>query len=192
MKQKYGFLKFLRVITIPPVMALLTLSVLFLSERVLFREDFHFLLSILFLTVLPVSAYPLQHVSKKLKEEGREGQRHLAMIMSMIGYVSGIVCSLLLHFSGKLLLIYTTYLLSGTAILIFNKVLSLRASGHACGVAGPISYLCYILGPMALSGIVFLIIVYWSSLSMRRHTVPQLLMGTVIPIAALFISMAII
>ena len=49
-----------------------------------------------------------------------------------------------------------------------------------------------LLGPAALSGLPVLGLVYWASLRMGRHTWPELLLGSVLPLAALFLSIAVL
>ena len=108
--------------------------------------------------------------------------------MAVIGYMGGITVALITSLPDKLKVIYFTYFFSGVLILVFNKLLKIKASGHACGVVGPMEILVYCLGPWALLGMLILSFVYWASLKMERHTVSQLWLGSVIPVVALFIS----
>ncbi len=180
--------KLVRVITVPPIMALMTLSVLYLGNPAMFEGILGYLAAVAFLSVLPVLAYPIQPLVPGFKGKGRDGQRQLAMIMSVLGYILGILSAFCLSTSKELLVIYFTYLFSGVLILLFNKVLKIRASGHACGVAGPIAAISYFLGPKALFGLILLALVYWVSLKMGRHKWSELIWGSLIPVLALFLS----
>ena len=144
------------------------------------------LLSIFFLCVLPILAYPLQKYIPYFKDKGREGQRNLAMIFAMLGYVLGVTANLFLNATETLWLIYVEYLLSGLLIVIFNKVFKLRASAHACGVAGPTVMLAY-LGVYftAIPGMLLYVASFISSIIMKRHTWQQFVGGTFIPMAVL-------
>jgi hypothetical protein len=177
--------KIIRILTVAPIMALMMLIILFINHSELFGGIIHFVLSILFLTILPLLAYPLQPFIKKYKNEGREGQRTLAMLFAVIGYIGGCLCAFLLHAPKSVWVLYLTYLLSGILITLFNKLFHLKASGHACGVAGPFAILVYFGQICGYIGIPVLAAVYWASLHMRRHTLWQLMGGTVIPIVAL-------
>jgi len=46
----------------------------------------------------------------------------------------------------ELLLVFIVYFLSYLALLAFNKVVKFRASGHTCGLVGPITLLIYFVG----------------------------------------------
>lgn len=179
--------KIIRMITLVPIMALVTLIILYRFHSDIFQGVYQYILSIIFLTILPLSAYPLQPFLPNFFEKGREGQRNLAIVMGVLGYLFGIVFTLCYNTTKELLLIYLIYFLSGIGILLFNKVFKIRASGHACGVVGPILILTYFIGRKALISIVVLALVYWSSIKMKRHTVLQLIWGSVIPIFAFII-----
>jgi len=188
---KKGLAMAIRVLTIAPMMALVLLLTLYFARSDVFGTTLNFVLAVIFLVVFPVLAYPLQPVLPKFKTRGREGQRSLALWMAFLGYILGLVCALLLPVSRYLMIIYMTYLLSGVALIVLNKVLGIKASGHACGVAGPIFSMVYFLSPWLLLGFLILPAVYWASLKMGRHTSSELLIGTAIPTYALLISILI-
>ena len=180
--------KSIRVITVAPIMALAAMLILWCRLPEIFGGTENLLFAILFLTVLPISAYPLQPFIPKFKDMGRKGQRSLAIVMAVIGYIFGIVYGLAKRVPDGLLLIFMSYLFSGLLILLFNKGLHIRASGHACGVMGPIAYLYYFIGAAALFGVIIWLAVLWSSLNLRRHKLSDLILGSVLPVLAVVIS----
>lgn len=190
--KKINIEKIIRVITVAPVMAAVALSILFILRPGMFNGIADFVMALVFLTVLPLLAYPVQPLIPYFKDKGREGQRLLAIIMAVAGYIGGIIYALARPVSKELLIVYLVYLFSGILIFILNKVIKIKASGHACGVAGPVSYLVYFLGWYALAGIAVLALVYWASVRMKRHTLKQLIAGSIIPIVALVISILIV
>jgi len=186
-----GLTKIIRIVTVAPVIAFLMLLTLYLRNAPLFGSRIHFLLAVLFLVIFPLLAYPLQPFIKKYKEKGREGQRALAINFAVAGYVGSCLSALALKAPRSVRVIYLTYLLSGVLILLSNKLLHFRASGHACGVAGPCAILVCFGEPAGYWGIPILALAWLSSLSMKRHTAAQLLGGTLIPIAALAIVISV-
>jgi hypothetical protein len=189
---KQHLAKFIRVITVPPVMALMLLIVLYITKAEYFGTTLNLVLAIVFLVVLPVLAYPLQPIIPGFRGKGREGQRNLALWMASLGYICGIMTALFLPVSKYLLIIYLTYLFSGVSLVLLNKVFKVRASGHACGVAGPIFSLIYFLGPWVLFSILILAAVFWASLLMDRHDKSELLIGTTVPTYALLLAFLIV
>lgn len=188
MKEKFDLPKLIRILTLAPVMALVSLTLLYVYRPAMFGGAPHYAMALLFLTVFPLLAYPLQPFLPKFRGAGRRGQRKLAIIMAVVGYILGLLYALFAHMSRELLLVYLGYLLSGALIALFNKTFAIRASGHACGVAGPIAFLYVFFGPRALWGLVVLALVYWASLKMKRHTLAQLLWGSALPVGAVWLS----
>lgn len=180
--------KALRVITIAPVMAFILLTLMYTLHKSYFGSFAAYAFSVLFLVIFPVLAYPMQPLIPAYRDKGREGQRSLAMVMAGIGYCFGIVYAFIAKVPFELMVIYLTYLISGLLVIIFNKVLRIRASGHACGVAGPLFAMFYLLGPASAAGFALLAAIYWASLHMKRHSISELLLGTAIPLAALLVS----
>ncbi len=180
------FYKIIRVLTIPPIMA----SALFIilgSYRIIDVADT--LLGVFFLGILPILAYPMQRFIPYYKDKGREGQRNLAIIFAVAGYIIG--CILAFIFNAPLntvIFIYLDYLISGILIAIFNKLFHLKASGHACGIVGPVAMLCYFgLYIPAAVGALMTIPVFIASIKMKRHTLFQLLCGSAITLLALLL-----
>lgn len=181
-------MKAVRVITVPPVLALAALVLMYCLQPAFFGGMVNLILSIVFICVLPVSGYVLQPLIPAYKNKGREGQRRLAMLTAVAGYLAGNVYAAIAGVPAPLWWVYLTYLLSGVLILVFNKLVRVRASGHACGVAGPVMLVAYAFGPWALAGFALLALVFYVSIKMKRHTMPQLVLGALLSTAATLLS----
>ncbi len=181
---------FIRKITIPPVFATLLLSLVYAFNPTYFGSIWQMFVGLFFLAVLPVLAYPLQRFIPKFKDKGRDGQRTLAMIFSFIGYLAGTCVALVCNVPKKLFIIYLTYLLCGISILISNKLFKFKASGHACGIVGPVFLLAYFKHYISAILSAFIIIpVFISSIKTKRHTSTQLIGGSIIPlVTTLFVT----
>lgn len=180
--------KIIRVLTVAPLMALIAFILIWIFNKDVFIDYTNLILTILFIVAFPLFSYVLQPFIPQFKNEGRKGQRKLAIIMSVIGYVLGLALALILNLSEGTKMIFICYVMAGTLIFVFSKFTPIKASGHACGVAGPIVYLSYFLGPWSLFGLLILVLVYWCSLYMKRHTFRDLIFGTLIPFIAFGIA----
>ena len=108
------------------------------------------------------------------------------MIFSAVGYLLGTLTAFLTGAPAELKILYLEYLLCGIAMLVLNKVFKLKASGHACGIVGPVLMMLYFrMFIPAVAGMFLILPVFVSSLKTKRHTAPQLLGGSLIPLAAL-------
>jgi len=180
--------KIVRILTVAPIQAIILILTLFFAAPQYGITGWQAFFSILFLAVLPALAYPLQRFMPHFKDKGRKGQRDLAIVFSVAGYVCGIIYTLVLQPHRVLAVVYLTYLLSGIAIALFSALTPIKASGHACGIVGPMVTICRYVSWWGLVLLVFYAMAFVSSLQMKRHTWQEFLAGSAIPVAALFIS----
>lgn len=183
------FCKIIRILTVAPLAAAAAVSILYFRGKGFFQNGLHYAISLLTLTVLPLLAYPVSLV--KAKENRRKFQRSLAIVFAVLGYIAGLIFALCTGAPNGEKVLYLTYLLSGLAIALSSFVFKYKSSGHACGIAGPAAILSYYLSPFYIISIILLIPVFIASVQMKRHTVPQLIAGSIIPIVCMFISIGI-
>lgn len=181
--------KVIRVITVPPVMVLILLLVVYRFRTGVYRDIGELLCSILFLMLIPVLAYPIAFAVPKLRAKGREGQRNLAFVMNAAGYLGAVIWGKVRDVSAVLMQVFWTYFLSVCILLVINKVIRLRASGHACSIAGPLILMVYLLDWKVLfpCALVFSLII-WASLRTKRHTPKELLFGSLCALIAFGVS----
>ena len=104
------------------------------------------------------------------------------MIMSTLGYITATASAFILGFGADVTRVFITYLLSGASLLIINKLFHIKASGHACGLAGPMGVIVFYTGPTGLIiGCTVFALMVWSSLRLRSHTASQLIIGAAVP-----------
>lgn len=181
--------KIIRVLTTAPILSLGLFTVLYFAGGV-FASRTEYIVTIALFTLLPLSAYPLQYVLPPFRSRGREGQRTLAMIMANVGYLLSMVYAMVAGIGSSLLTLYLTYLFSGAALLIINKAFGFHASGHACGLCGPVAALVYFTGWLSLLvGAALFALCLWGSLHMGRHTIPQFFAGSAISVVV-FLGLA--
>ena len=182
----------IRVATVPPLMVGGLLLLLFLFRKDHFGSPVNMIVSACLLAVLPLLAYPVSMMVPAIRKKGREGQRSLAMYFSAVGYLAVFVFGLIARVGDGLMHIYAGYLFSVVIILITNKLLHIRVSGHACAVTGPLVYTAYYLGWWGIAvGAVLWGIILWASLTTKRHTVKEFLLGTLTCLLSFGIALAI-
>lgn len=185
--------KFIRIVTVAPIAAIvLILSMTFVVPDA-FDSIFQIILAITLLAIFPLLAYPIErkfHLSKL--SDDREGGRHTAIIFSMVGYSFGAIFAFVFQLPQFQQILYLTYFFSGVLILVANFVLGLRASGHMCGIAGPVSAMIYFGGWIYVWLFVLLVGVVWASLYLKRHKVNELIFGMMISITSLIVAVLLI
>ena len=187
------FYKIVRMITLAPVLAAFSISMIGLFCSDVFPTVWHFVYMMLYLGVLPLLAYPLQSVTPHFKDKGRDGQRTLAMLFAVAGYILCLCTNILASASRGMWIICLEYLLSGVLILVFNKGLHIKLSAHGCGSAGPIFLLLYFgLYVPAVLMAALTVFAYVASVKAKHHTVPQLIGGSVVSVSLLMFLVCVI
>ena len=137
------------------------------------------------LMLIPLLAYPIGAMGPLRGTERRARQRSLAMIFGVIGYVLGLLWALWTDASRLAKILFASYVISTLILLVLNKLLHFRASGHACSTTAPLIFLSWQLGPAWIfPGILVVAAVYAASLRLKRHTFPQLTVGSAISLLA--------
>lgn len=180
--------KTIRIITIAPIIAGIAFLLIWRYNYGVFGSYKSLISCLFFVVLLPILSYPLQKVIPTYKKEGRKGQRDLAIIISMISAAIGLWWATVNEFSNGSKLIISSYLLASIFIYLFSKYTAINASGHACGITGPIIYLLFFIGQWAWLGLLVLIVVYWSSIKMKRHTLDELLYGSFCALIAFILA----
>jgi hypothetical protein len=177
----------LNIVTVPPLVGLLILTGLFLSGSFNFSAGWY-LVSLLLLVITPVSGYGFKNFIPVIRDKGREGERKLAFIMSLAGYTLGTVIAFACGGSRLVIIIFLSYAISVWILALVNIFTDIKASGHACGVSGPLTLLLYVVGWKSLPALLLLPVVFWTRLVSKRHTWPELIAGTVTGILATGLS----
>lgn len=189
--RKSDFALIIRKATLAPILAFAMLLVICFCRADIFQSKLQFVYTILFLTILPMLAYPLQKYIPKFRDQGRDRQRRLAMLFAFLGYLCECLVNAILPVSHELLMIGWTYLLSGIILLAANLLFHIKLSGHAAGACAavllPVWFEIYWA---SIPAIIVLALVYFASIQMRRHTFLQLVGGTMIPILSIAIIYA--
>lgn len=188
MKALHTAAKVMRIITVPPLLALLLITYLYFGAEGYFNSPIEALIVILCIVVCPIIAYPICFIVPALRRGGREKERSMAFITTTIGYFFLFPTILFAGITTSLSVICLTYFLSVIFLLIFNK-LGLRASGHACGVFGPLLVFIYAGGSYMIAPVIILsAMTIWSSLILGRHSLKELLFGASCSTVAFIVS----
>ena len=185
--------KVIRVLTIPPIIISVLLILLFAHNNGVFNSLSELLISVTFFGIVPVLAYPVSHIIPKIREKGRDGQRALAFVFTILGYIFAVIYSLSAPTSNGLKFICVTYLMSALFLVVFNKLLHIKASGHACSTVGPLTLAVYYLGIHALPvSVITALLTAWSSVKLKRHTVSDLFFGAFVCLPGSILSYIIV
>lgn len=183
MKEKIA--KVIRVVTVPPIVILIMLSILFCSFGEEFATAGEFVMVVIFLSFVPSFSYLLAKIRKGTSENTREGQRNMAFILNFGGYLLALIIGKSIGCSEMLMCVLVSFFLAVMVLTFLNKVCKIRASGHACSCVLPYLFLSYWFRDLtALICIIFYVIEFWASIKLKRHTVSEFIAGSIIAFVA--------
>ncbi len=191
------FAKFVRIITVAPVMALLLCLLLYFSVVNCFDISYLLYICIALLCIVPALAYPIErlwHPYQKAHENlsSRMAERELAIKLSVVCY--GLLTLIIFCVSDSIILkqMVLTFFLSVILMFLISKIFKINPSGHLCGVVGPTVFLAYTISPYFLLAFILIGITIWSSLKLKRHTPLEVVVGALIPIISFIIAIIVV
>lgn len=191
------FSKIIRILTISPLMAIILCLSLYFGIHSSFNSVWMLIACIFCLSIFPTSAYVVEKkfgLYQKIDKNCtlREAERKLAICFSFISYFALTIITFLTNQPALLKEMVLTYMFSVSFILIFTMLFKINASGHMCGVVGPILFLSYSISWWLMFLLFFTIFVIYSSLKLNRHTLLELFIGAVIPTVSFVLAILII
>lgn len=177
--------RILSAVTVPSGVALLAVTWIYIRTGPAFGGIIWYLCALAFLVLIPVLPYLIPRMNRAGRAPARDTERRTAIIVGVLSYAAGTAVSWAFDAPLTARTIFTAYFLSGLVLSAVNALFRFKASGHACGVTGPATLLAYYVGlRAALVAASALPLVFWSRLTLRRHTLSQLLAGSVIGICS--------
>lgn len=170
--------KVIGIATIPPLFVLMVVTWLWLKGGIAGFNLQWYLITLGLLAIVPALAYPLSYLIPSIKVQGRDGQRRLAFVLSIIGYIAGVIVGQMLGAPWLIRCLFWGYLFSGSTLALINVLLHYKASGHACGLSGPITFMAVVTGGRLWYLFLLLPLVFWARIKQDRHTIGNMLAGT--------------
>lgn len=144
---------------------------------------------ILFGFILPVIMFvyfrkrgQIVDIDASLKEE-----RTVPFLIAVFFYLCGLIFLILAGINFITLSCWFCYISNTLIIILINK--NWKISAHALGVSGPLGAITYALGPQGLLFVVLLLIVGWSRLHLKVHTIAQIIAGGITGFALTYFQM---
>ena len=181
MKVMDCFAKTIRIVTVPALTSGCAMTLLWLSDTPIYHSTLDYLIVLLGLTVVPLLSYGFTAAVPKLREQGRETQRKYAMYFSAVGYLLAFGYGICAHTTAPYRVITGTYVISIVLLLVLNKGMHFKASGHACSTAGPLVAMSYFLGGWYIvAGTAVCALVIWASIEQKQHRFWELMTGSAV------------
>lgn len=138
--------------------------------------------SLVFLTVVPALSL-LFYIPRRREPwaSTERRQRVMSFVFMAVSYPIGFGVLRLVRAPEVFEAVLLTYVVVVLGLILVN--LFFKASGHAAGVAGPVSALIYLYGLVATPLIALIPLTMWARVRARGHTLTQTIVGALLSAA---------
>jgi len=182
----------IRIITVPPLMITGLLCFLYFKGGASFAAPNDISMAFAGLVALPLLSYPAWSVFGNKTLDKRKGQRKLAFIFSVVGYVCCFIYGLRFG-TDAIREIFYTYFFTVILLALLNKVFHVRASGHAASSISTVVFSAAYLSPAVTCAFVILFTgSVWASIYLKRHKWQDIIAGICSLLASFILAKLII
>lgn len=137
-----------------------------------------FILALVFISIIPLcSLFFYIHKPGETREQVFHRQRVASFLFMLASYPVGALVLFLTHAPAIFISMAVIYTLVTLGLIVLNKFLHFKASGHAAGVAGPVVSMVYLFGWIATPLLALLPLVTWARLAAKGHNAWQMVVG---------------
>jgi len=139
-------------------------------------------ISLIFLTIVPALSL-LFYIPRRNEPwaSTEKRQRVMSFVFMAVSYPIGFVILKLIQAPPIFEAMMLTYVIVVLGLILVN--LFFKASGHAAGIAGPVSALIYFFGLIATPLIALIPITMWARVRTKGHTLSQTVVGALLSAA---------
>ena len=138
--------------------------------------------SLVFLTIVPALSL-LFYIPRRNEQwsSTEKRQRVMSFVFMAVSYPIGYAILKILHAPPIYEAVTLSYVMVVLGLILVN--IFFKASGHAAGVAGPVSALIYLYGLIATPLIALIPLTMWARVKAKGHTLSQTVVGTILSAA---------
>lgn len=171
----------IRKICASPVLAAILLFALYFADIGVFNTPLELALSVLLLGIVPALSYPICRAAPQIEKFGRNTQRELEILLSLVGCASIWIAGVIIGCNNKLMLILTIYLFAAILLAVSNELLHVGTSSHALCITLPIIISCIFFGVASvIVGLILYSAIIWASVYSDRHPKEEYILGLAI------------
>ena len=138
--------------------------------------------SLVFLTVVPALSL-LFYIPRRNEpwDSTKKRQRIMSFVMMAISYPIGYALLKILNAPPLFEAIMLSYVMVVLGLILIN--IFFKASGHAAGVAGPVSAMIFLYGLIATPLLALIPLTMWARVKAKGHTLSQTIVGALLSAA---------
>lgn len=178
---------------VPPSFTIIVYFIFALSvEQTLKKSLIVFLVAFVFGFLAPISMFLIMRKRKMISDNDAmiKDQRTLPYFIAILFYSIGIIIMLLTKVSIISIAFWFCYISNTIITILINKYW--KISAHSMGASGAAAALFFVFGWSSFAAIIVTILVGWSRIELKCHTLQQVIAGIVLAFVSVYVQMKII
>lgn len=178
---------------VPPSFTIIVYFIFALSvEQTLKKSLIVFLVAFVFGFLAPISMFLIMRKRKMISDNDAmiKDQRTLPYFIAILFYSIGIIIMLLTKVSIISIAFWFCYISNTIITILINKYW--KISAHSMGASGAAAALFFVFGWSSFAAMIVTILVGWSRIELKCHTLQQVIAGIVLAFVSVYVQMKII
>jgi membrane-associated phospholipid phosphatase len=188
--------KFARIIStlfVPPVFTIIVFSIFaFKLEIESSKRIATIFIALIFGFIAPIILFLILRSKGKLADQDAsiKEERTFPFLIAIVFYITGLLLMLKYGLSLISIAFWFCYISNTIITIIINKYW--KISAHAMGAAGPFAVLVFVFGWIGFIFLPIVIIVGWSRIKLKCHTMSQVFAGSLLAFISVYLQMSVI
>lgn len=191
MKQKTA--RIISTLFVPPSFTLIVFLIFALTiEETFIKSTFVFLNTFVFGFILPIMMFVIMRKKNLISDNDAliKDQRNIPYLIATIFYLLGLVGLILSEANIISIAFWFCYISNTLITLLINKFW--KISVHSMGASGAAAALFFVFGWSSFVMFFIVVLVGWSRIELKCHTLSQVLAGIILAFLSVYIQMKII
>jgi membrane-associated phospholipid phosphatase len=191
MKEKLA--RLISTLFVPPSFTIIVYFIFALSiEQTLKKSLIVFLVALVFGFLAPITMFVIMRRKKMITDNDAmiKDQRTLPYFIAIVFYTIGLIILILSEVSIISIAFWFCYISNTIITILINRYW--KISAHSMGASGAAAALFFVFGWSSFAAMIIAILVGWSRIELKCHTLQQVIAGIVLAFVSVYVQMKII
>lgn len=190
---KHKLARVISTLFVPPSFTIIVYFIFALSvEQTLKKSLIVFLVALVFGFLAPITMFVIMRKRNMISDNDAmiKDQRTIPYFIAIIFYAIGLLIMILTKVSIISIAFWFCYISNTIITILINKYW--KISAHSMGASGAAAALFFVFGWSSFVAVIITILVGWSRIELKCHTLQQVIAGIVLAFVSVYVQMKII
>lgn len=190
---KHKLARVISTLFVPPSFTIIVYFIFALSVEQTFKKSLIvFLVALVFGFLAPITMFVIMRKRNMISDNDAmiKDQRTIPYFIAIIFYAIGLLIMILTKVSIISIAFWFCYISNTIITILINKYW--KISAHSMGASGAAAALFFVFGWSSFIAVIITILVGWSRIELKCHTLQQVIAGIVLAFVSVYVQMKII